>query len=227
MRSCPTLSCESVAVHAERGCTYHACRCFNSSGFLWVARPDSGAGTGPKRHAIFKFPFWAVILVPCQQRLTVFCILRPHPLLQVFAVFFSPGSSSHSSETVDGDLFVTAGILAGPPPLPSRCDSLCGQRVGVGSFSLSELKDAKIDGVAVPEPCALSADMDRAGIDPLCSKSLSRCSFENTDLYHVLELHGELDGAGDPLRGRQGWGWRTGSSSLSVRRCSSPTSSRK
>ena len=100
--------------------------------------------------------------------------------------FFSPGSSPHSSETVDGDLIVTAGgrLL--------RCDPLCGQRVGAESFLLSELKDAKIDGVAVPEPCALSADLDGVGMDPLCGQSLSRCRFENTGLYHDPELHGEL-----------------------------------
>ena len=40
------------------------------------------------------------------------------------------------------------------------------------------------------------------------------------------ELHGELDGAGDPLRGRRDRGLRTGSSSLSVKRCSSSTFSR-
>ena len=41
------------------------------------------AGTRPKRHAVLKFPFLAVMLVPGQQRLTVFCVLRPHPVLQV------------------------------------------------------------------------------------------------------------------------------------------------
>ena len=44
--------------------------------------------------------------------------------------------------------------------------------------------------------------------------------------YHVPELHGELDGAGDPLRGRRGRGWRAGSSSLSVKTRSSSTLSR-
>ena len=37
-------------------------------------------GTRPKRHAVLKFPFWADMLVPGQQRLTVFCVLRPHPV---------------------------------------------------------------------------------------------------------------------------------------------------
>ena len=53
---------------------------FNSSKLQWVARPDSGAGARPKRHAVLKFPFLAVMLVPGQQRLTVFCVLRPRPL---------------------------------------------------------------------------------------------------------------------------------------------------
>ena len=54
---------------------------FNTSKFQWVARPDSGAGTRPKRHAVLKFPFLAVMLVPGQQRLTVFFVffLRPPP----------------------------------------------------------------------------------------------------------------------------------------------------
>ena len=47
------------------------------------------------------------------------------PLLKVLwqvqvsssAVFFLLGSSSHFSETVDGDLFATAGTQAGRPPL--------------------------------------------------------------------------------------------------------------
>ena len=50
-----------------------------------VSRPR--AGTGPKKHAVLKFPFLAVMLVPGQQRLTVFCVLfwvlRPHPAFQV------------------------------------------------------------------------------------------------------------------------------------------------
>ena len=95
--------------------------------------------------------------------------------------------------------------------------------MGAESFSLSELTGAKIDGVAVPEQCAPSADVDGADIDHLCGQSLSRCRFENTGLYHVPALHGELDGARDPLRGRRGRGWRTGSSSLSVKKCSSST----
>ena len=91
-------------------------------------------------------------------------------------------------------------------PLP-RCDPSCGQRVGAESFSLSELKDAKIDA---PEPCALSADVDGAR------------RFENTGLYHVPELHNELDGAGDPLRGRRGRGWSSSSTFSRVQaRCRS------
>ena len=49
-----------------------------------------------------------------------------------------------------------------------------------------------------PEPCALSADVDGAR------------RFENIGLYHVPELHGELDGAGDRLRGRRGRVWEDG-----------------
>ena len=63
-------------------------------------------------------------------------------------------------------------------------------------------------------PCALYADVDGA-----------RC-FENTGLYHVPMLHGELDADGDPPRVRRGRGRRTLSSSLSVKRCSSSTLSR-
>ena len=68
-------------------CCACANSCFNTSKFQRVARPDSGAGTRPKRHPVFKFPFLAVMLVPGQERLTVFCVpscvLHPHPVLQV------------------------------------------------------------------------------------------------------------------------------------------------
>ena len=63
----------------------------------------------------------------------------------------------------------------------------------------------------VQVPCALSADVDGA-----------RC-FENTGLYHVPKLHGELDAAGYPPRVRRGRGRRTLASSRSVKRCSSST----
>ena len=43
-----------------------------------VACPDSGAGTRPKRHTVLKFPFWAVMMVPGQQRLTVFFVSSAH-----------------------------------------------------------------------------------------------------------------------------------------------------
>ena len=82
--SCTKLSREHVAeVCAERFCCACAYGCFNTSKFQWVARPDSGAGTRPKRLAVLEFPFLAVMLVPGQQRLTVFCVLRPRPVLQV------------------------------------------------------------------------------------------------------------------------------------------------
>ena len=82
-----------------------------------------GAGIRPKRHAVLKFPFWAVMLVPGQQRLSFLC---PPPTATFTGVVagtgirqrgvFSPGSSSLSSETVDG--YATAGMLAGRPPPP-------------------------------------------------------------------------------------------------------------
>ena len=55
VKHCPSEY--AAAVHAERSCIYHACSCSNSSGFLWVARPVSTAGTRPKRHAVLKFRF--------------------------------------------------------------------------------------------------------------------------------------------------------------------------
>ena len=86
--------------------------------------------------------------------------------------------------------------------LPPRSDPLCGQWAGA-KFCESELQDAMVQASG-----ALSADVDGA-----------RC-FENTGLCHVPKLHG------DPLRGRRGRGWRTGSSSLLMKRRSSPTLSR-
>ena len=74
----------AAAVLAQRSCIYFACSCFNSRGFLWVARPGlQGGNQAKKAQTVLKFPFWAVILVRSQQRLTDFCVLRPHPLLKV------------------------------------------------------------------------------------------------------------------------------------------------
>ena len=97
--------------------------------------------------------------------------------------------------------------LGAPPPSP-RCDHLCGQRVGAESC-VSELQDTM-----VPVSCALSADVDGAPC------------FENTGVYHVPKLHGELDVAGGPPRFRRGCGRTTFSSSLPMKRCSSSTLSR-
>ena len=181
MQNCPASMLQQFMPNVTAPTTPRSC--FNSNGFLWVARPDSRAGTRPKRHAVLKFPFLAFLLVPAQQRLTVFLCLPPTATFRgvvagtgirqcgVFSL-----DPALTPETVDGDLCATAGILpAVTPP--------CGQRVGAESFSLSELKGAKIK---VPEPCALSTDVDGAR------------RFENTGLYHVPKLHGELDGAGDP-----------------------------
>ena len=113
--SCSKLCREYFAeVRAERYCFHYANCCFNSSKFQWVARPDSRAGTRPKRHAVLKFPFSAVMLVPGQQKTDSFlcppptssltgvvagtgmaqsgasCGLDPaHILLRLFAVFAS------------------------------------------------------------------------------------------------------------------------------------------
>ena len=157
------------------------------------------------------------MLVLGQQRLTAFCVLffsqffASSTLIQFHRCcgryrYVSPGSSSLSSATVRGSLFVSAGILDGcltelkgaeidgvRGRLP-RCDPLCGQRA-----------EAKFCEQA---PCAHSAGVD----GPRC--------FENTGVCHVPKLHG------DPLRGRRGRGWRTGSSSLFMKRTSSSTLSR-
>ena len=71
-----------------------------------------------------------------------------------------------------------------------------------------------------PEPCALSADVDDGGIDPCAVNLCHVCRFGNTGQYFVTV---SWNGAGEPLRGRRGRGWRTGSSSLSVKRRSSST----
>ena len=89
----------------SRVCSICTISCTNSSSFLRVAHPDSWAGTRPKRQTVFNFPFWAVILVPCQQRLTVFQCLEPSYVFAVVVAgtkigcgqreahsFFSPGS---------------------------------------------------------------------------------------------------------------------------------------
>ena len=122
---------------------------------------------------------------PRSAKTDIFCVLRPRPLLQVLwqvqvsgsAVFFLLDPALTPLRL----LVVTFARLQVPP---SRCHSLCGQRLGAESFSLSEFEDAKINA---PDPCALSADVDGAR------------RFENIGLHHVPELHGELDGAGDPL----------------------------
>ena len=39
-----------------------------------------GREPGQKRHAVFKFPFWAVISVSKSAKTDCFCVLRPHPV---------------------------------------------------------------------------------------------------------------------------------------------------
>ena len=85
---------------------------------------------------------------------------------------------------------------------PPRCDPSCGSAGGSRVVLVVWVEGCQ-------EKCALSADVDGAR------------RFENTGLHHVPKLHGELYGAGDPLRGCRGRGWRTGSSALSMKRRSS------
>ena len=129
VQNCPASMLQQFI--AERNCTYCASSCFNSSGFLWGSASRPRCGNQAKKARSFKVSiFLVVILSQVSKRLAVFCVLRPRPLSQVLwqvqvsgsAVFFFSGSSSHSSETVDGDLYATAGILAGP-----RCYPPCGQ----------------------------------------------------------------------------------------------------
>ena len=88
VQNCPASMLQKIVPNVSAALAPTINSCFNTSKFQWVARPDSGAGTRPKRHPVLKFPFWAVMLVPGQQRLTVFfafffCVLHPHPVLQV------------------------------------------------------------------------------------------------------------------------------------------------
>ena len=79
------LSCECVTeVRAERHCCCYANSCFNTGKVpVGGASRLRGGNQAKKGTHVSKFPFLAVMLVPGQQRLTVFCVLHPHPVLQV------------------------------------------------------------------------------------------------------------------------------------------------
>ena len=146
--SCTKLSREHVAeVCAERFCCACAYGCFNTSKFQWLARPDSGAGTRPKRHAVFKFPFFGSHVGPGSAKTDIILcsFLRPPPTSSFTGVVagtgmvLSPASGSFSSvsagiddsyltETKDHEMDGAGGsaeMQAGPLP---RCDPLCGRR---------------------------------------------------------------------------------------------------
>ena len=98
---CTKLSSEYVgAVCAERFCCARSYGCFNSSKFQWVACPDSGAGTRPKRHAVLKFPFWAVMLVSGSAKTDSF--LCPPPTSSLTGVVAGTGMAQSPGLTDEG-----------------------------------------------------------------------------------------------------------------------------
>ena len=147
-----------------------ACSCFNTSKFQWVARPDSGTGTRPKKHAVFKFPFLAVMLVPGQQRLAVF--------------WCSPPTSS-----LTGVVAGTGMVQSGAPVVSSKS--------GTGS-SLSESETfllpvscaltADVDG-----GFELKGEL-QGGHSSLCFWP------EESVQFHNLEMKGDLGDAGHRSR---------------------------
>ena len=149
--SCAKLSREHVAeVCAERFCCACAYGCFNTSKFQWVARPDTGTGTRPKRHAIFKFSVFGSHVGPGSAKTDSFFVffLRPPPTSSFTGVVagtgmaLSPASGSFSSvsagmddscltETKDHEMDGDGGsaeMQAGRPPPPPAVTPLCGQR---------------------------------------------------------------------------------------------------
>ena len=115
----------------------------NQASFQWVAHPDSGTGTRPKRHSFLKFPFLAVMLVPGQQRLTVFCVLffwvlRPHP---VFQVLWQVQVLSWALDTLRIVDHKVDGAFCGAPPPAVTPHAVS----GVGAkLDESELQDAQV-----------------------------------------------------------------------------------
>ena len=222
---CTKLSSECVAaICAERFCCDRSYGCFNSSKFQWVACPDSGAGTRPKRHAVLKFPFLAVMLVPGQQRLTVFCVLlfwvlRPHPVFHCVVagtgIVLSTGQTEMKDHEMDG---------AGAGRSPPRCDPNRGQRVEAGSFVFD------VDGARCFKNISgykLHGELDVAG-DSACLRRAGgwRTIASSLLMKRHSSSRSELDVAGDSARLQRAGGRMTFSSSLSVKRCSSSTLSR-
>ena len=123
--TCLTRSYWNLYKIVHRVCCRSLCRtfllrsygCFNSSKFQWVACPDSGAGTRPKRHAVFKFPFLAVMLVPGQQRLTVFLCPPPTATSGVVA---GTGMTQAGSPVVFY-CFLDGGVFLGSLVCDLRC----------------------------------------------------------------------------------------------------------
>ena len=189
-----------AAVRAERF-SRDGCGSGGKSGkFQWVAHPDSGTGTRPKRHSFLKFPFLVVMLVPGQQRLTVFCLRlfwvpRPHP---VFQVLWQVQVLSSVLDTLRMRITRWMVLLWGAPPAvtPNAVS-------GWGQFCL-EFPRLRITRwmvllLGAPPRC-----------DPTCGQregAVSLALGENTD-------EDELSSAG-------AGGWRTVPSTPSARRCSS------
>ena len=114
------MSCEYVAaVRAER----FSCDCCGSGGksgkFQWVAHPDSGTGTRPKRHSFLQFPFLAVMLFPGQQRTDSFLsssFLGPPPTSSFSGVVAGSGIEQRTGYPENVDHEVGWCFCGGAPP---------------------------------------------------------------------------------------------------------------
>ena len=170
VQNCPA-SMYVAEVRAERFCCACAYSCFNNSKFQWVVRPDCGAGTRPERHAVFKFPFWAVMLVPGQQRLTVF--LCPPPT---------------SSLT---------GVVAGTGMAQSGASFVCSSGTGTGSF-LSQSETFLLP-VSCALTTDVDGGFELKG-ELQSGHSLLRFWPEESVQFHKLEMKGDLGDAGQRSR---------------------------
>ena len=129
------------------------------------------------------------MLVPGQQRLTVFCLRlfwvpRPHPVFQVLWQVTGIEQRIGYPENLDHEV---DGAFVGRSP---RCDPKCGQRVGAISSGVSETEDHEMDGAFAGCPPAVTphAVSGRGQFRLLWARTLTRIS----SLLLVLVVGGQF-----------------------------------
>ena len=119
------------------------------------------------------------MLVPGQQRLTVFCLRLfwgPPPTSSFSGVVAGTGIEQRTGYPENLDHEVDGAFVGRPPP---RCDPKCGQRVGAISSGVSETEDHEMDGAfaGCPPRCVTPhAVSGRGQFRLLWARTLTRIS---------------------------------------------------